>query len=63
MKPEQQQVLFENTGRALAGASREVQIRHTKNCVKADPAYGEGLAEALGILILVPIHAGIRSYS
>ena len=45
--PEKQQVLFENTGRALTGVSRDVQIRHITNCLKADPAYGEGVAKAL----------------
>ena len=28
---------------------KEVKIRHIGNCLKADPAYGEGVAEALGI--------------
>jgi catalase len=49
MGPEKQQVLCENTGRALAGATRHVQMRHIGNCLKADPAYGEGVAAALGI--------------
>jgi catalase len=25
-------------------------MRHIGNCLKADPAYGEGVAKALGIL-------------
>ena len=49
MSPEQQQVLFDNTGRAMGDAPREVKIRHIGNCLKADPAYGEGVAAALGI--------------
>jgi catalase len=49
MTPEKQQVLFENTGRGMGDASREVKIRHIANCYKADPAYGEGVAAALGI--------------
>ncbi|MDG3085900.1 catalase [Vibrio hannami] len=49
MSPEQQQVLFENTARSVGGASIEVQHRHISNCFKADPAYGEGVAKALGI--------------
>jgi catalase len=47
--PAQQQVLFENTARSVGGAPREIQIRHIGNCLKADPAYGEGVAKALGI--------------
>lgn len=49
MSPAQQQVLFENTARAMGDAPKEVKIRHIGNCLKADPAYGEGIAKALGI--------------
>jgi catalase len=49
MSPEQKKVLFENTARAIAEASREVKIRHIGNCLKADPDYGKGVAEAIGI--------------
>jgi catalase len=49
MGPEKQRVLCENTGRNMAGVTRDVQIRHIGNCFKADPAYGEGVAAALGI--------------
>ena len=51
MTPAQQQVLFENTVRAIKGASEEVLRRHVENCRRADPAYGEGVARALGIEI------------
>ena len=47
--PEKQQVLFDNTARAMGDAPKEVKIRHIANCSKADPAYGEGVAAALGI--------------
>jgi catalase len=43
------QLLFDNTARAMGDAPREVKIRHIGNCLKADPAYGEGVAKALGI--------------
>jgi catalase len=43
------QALFENTGRAMGDAPREIKIRHIGNCLKADAAYGEGVAKALGI--------------
>ncbi len=49
MSPEQQQVLFENTARAMEGVSEEVRKRHIANCAKADPAYGRGVADALGM--------------
>jgi catalase len=49
MTPAQQQVLFENTARSVGGASVEVQKRHIRNCLKADPAYGKGVANALNI--------------
>ena len=49
MSSAQQQVLFENTARSVGGASIEVQKRHIHNCLKADPAYGGGVAVALGI--------------
>ena len=47
--PEKQKVLFENTARALGDAPKMIKIRHIGNCMKADPAYGEGVAAALGI--------------
>ena len=49
MSPAQQQLLFENTARSLGGAAKAIQLRHIANCLKADPAYGEGVAKALGI--------------
>ncbi|MBN1834247.1 MAG: catalase, partial [Spirochaetales bacterium] len=49
MSPAQQQVLFENTARAMGDAPREIKLRHIGNCFKCDPAYGEGVAKALGI--------------
>ncbi len=51
MNPEQQQALFDNTARAMGDAPEKIKIRHIGNCLKADPAYGEGVAGALGIEI------------
>lgn len=51
MTPAQQKVLFENTARSIGGIPREIQIRHIANCLKADPAYGKGIADALGIAL------------
>lgn len=49
MKPEQQKVLCENTARNMNGVPKEIQLRHIRNCTKADPAYGKGIADLLGI--------------
>lgn len=49
MTPEQQQALFGNTARAMGDAPEEIKLRHIGNCYKADPAYGKGVAEAMGI--------------
>ncbi len=49
MTPEQQQLLFENTARAMGDIPESIKIRHIKNCLQADPAYGQGIADALSI--------------
>ncbi|UUX35450.1 catalase [Fundicoccus culcitae] len=49
MTAEQQLVLFENTARNLGDSTMQIKHRHINNCHQADPAYGEGVAKALGI--------------
>lgn len=49
MNEEQKQALFDNTARALGDAPHEIKLRHIRNCHKADPAYGIGVAKACGI--------------
>ncbi|MBN1691630.1 MAG: catalase [Dehalococcoidia bacterium] len=49
MKPAQKKALFENTARDISAAPGEIKIRHIRNCMKADRAYGEGVAKAIGI--------------
>lgn len=49
MGPEEKQRLFDNTARSIAGASVEVKERHIAHCTRADRAYGEGVARALGL--------------
>ncbi len=49
MDSNQQQVLFENTARSMADSHIEIKKRHIRHCLQADPAYGEGVAGALGI--------------
>lgn len=51
MDPARQQVLFENTARAMGDAELFIKQRHVRNCYYADPAYGGGVAKALGICI------------
>jgi catalase len=48
MTPAQRQVLFDNTARAMGDAPEFIKRRHVDNCAKADPAYGVGVAKALG---------------
>jgi catalase len=50
MTEEQRQVLFENTARAIDGASEATIERHIHNCTQADPAYGEGVRKAVEAL-------------
>jgi catalase len=50
MTPAQQKVLFENTARAIKGASQPVVDRHIANCMKCDPDYARGVAEAIARL-------------
>lgn len=49
MSAAQQTLLFENTARAMGDAPREIKLRHIGSCLKADPAYGAGVAAALGL--------------
>ena len=49
MSPAQQQALFDNTARAMGDAPPHIKQRHVENCRRADPAYGAGVAKALGL--------------
>ena len=49
MTPAQRQALFENTARAMGDARAHIKQRHVENCTRADPAYGAGVARALGM--------------
>ncbi|MBU1228829.1 MAG: catalase [Proteobacteria bacterium] len=51
MTKAQQQALFDNTARSLNEAPKEIKLRHIGNCAKADPAYGAGVAKALGLKV------------
>jgi catalase len=45
----QRRVPFENTARAMGDAKLHIKQRHVANCTRADPAYGAGVANALGL--------------
>jgi len=49
MNDQQKTALFNNTAEAVGGAQQFIQIRHIRNCYKADPDYGRGVAKALGL--------------
>jgi catalase len=49
MTPDQRRALFENTARAMGDAKLPIKQRHVANCTRADPAYGAGVAKALGL--------------
>ena len=49
MNKAQQQLLFENTARNMGDAPKEIKVRHIKNCLQADEAYGKGISKALEI--------------
>jgi catalase len=50
MTPVQRQALFDNTARAINGASQATVERHILNCTRADPAYGAGVRAAIEAL-------------
>lgn len=49
MPDEKKRLLFANTANSISSAKTFIKIRHIRNCYKADPAYGEGVANALGL--------------
>ncbi len=49
LTPDKKELLFKNTAAEVGGAEIFIQVRHAHNCYKADPAYGEGVAKALGL--------------
>ncbi|WP_213948115.1 catalase [Luteibacter sp. dw_328] len=50
MSPAQKQTLFDNTARAIKGASQPVVQRHIDNCTACHPDYGKGIADAVAKL-------------
>ena len=51
MNDEQKQALFDNTAAAMGDALDFIKYRHIRNCYACEPAYGEGVAKALGLTV------------
>jgi catalase len=51
MSPDQQQLLISNIAGAMQGVSEDVVQRQLGHFYQVDPAYGEGIAKALGVSI------------
>jgi catalase len=51
MTPDQQQRLFKNIAAAMDGVPEEIIQRQLAHFAKADPAYAEGVANALKMTI------------
>ncbi|MCL9779404.1 catalase [Neisseria subflava] len=51
MSDAQKQALFDNTAAAMGDAPDFIKYRHIRNCYRCDPAYGEGVAKALGLTV------------
>lgn len=49
MTDDKKELLFKNTAAEVGQAQKFIQVRHIRNCYQADPAYGEGVAKALGL--------------
>jgi catalase len=49
MSPDQRERLLDNTKAAMDGVPVEIVKRWIGHCLKADPAYGKGLAERIGV--------------
>jgi catalase len=49
MSPAQKEQLFQNYKAAMEGVPVEIVTRQITHCYRADPAYGAGIAKALGI--------------
>ncbi len=53
MTAAQRLALFDNTARAISGASEQVIARHIDNCTSCEPAYGAGVTAAIARLSAV----------
>ena len=51
MTDKEKQSLFNNTAAAMGDAPDFIKYRHIRNCYRCDTAYGEGVANALGLSV------------
>ena len=49
MEEPQRAALIGNTARNMEGVTENIRLRHAAHCYKADPEYGDRLAEVLGV--------------
>ena len=49
MEEPQRAVLIANTAADMNGVTENIRLRHAAHCYKADPEYGDRLADALGV--------------
>ena len=49
MDEAQRAALIANTAANMQGVTENIRLRHAAHCYKADPEYGDRLAEALGV--------------
>jgi catalase len=49
MSPAQRELLMDNLAGALTGVPEAIQLRQIGHFLKADPAYGGGVARRLGL--------------
>jgi catalase len=54
MPPDEQQRLFQNVAAAMQGIPEFIVERQLAHFIKADPAYGRGVAKALGRSVQTP---------
>ena len=50
MSDDQKRQLFDNIAAAMRGVPEAIQLRQIAHFTKADPAYGRGVAERLGLM-------------
>ena len=51
MTDSEKEALFKNTAAGMGDALDFIKYRHIRNCYFCDPAYGEGVAKALGMTV------------
>jgi catalase len=61
MPADAQQRLFANIGRHMAGVPQEIQLRQLCHFFRADPRYGMGVAQALGIDLTQHMPTGVTA--